>query len=248
MLGISRRRLKPDVAAFGKHPAFSDYIRVNTALSMVNALVSWVDAGMKSGETDLIKFGGIHSFRFWTRGGHKKTLMAGIVKSSSDSMGRTYPLLITGQVAMTDFHRQWHRVFDLFGEVFRTFEEMGASRYDRFKEFETALSEVRLPDIHNNCCGESSEFSHCLATWALKSGADDTLILPVPVFLKQFQPLTDDDSVQRRGIPRFEPPKAVFIGGLPEKPITAIYQRPLRTNDFCRLFDLSHDLFKGNMG
>jgi type VI secretion system ImpM family protein len=235
MLGIGRRRLKPDIAAFGKHPAFSDYIRVNTALSMFNALTSWVDAGMKSGGADLIKAGSIHSFRFWTRGGHKKTLMAGIVKSSSDSMGRIYPLLITGQVAMNDFHRQWHRVFDRFKNMFRTFEDMGAARYDRFTEFETALSEVRLPDIHNKCFDESSEFSTSLAVWSLKSGADDALILPVPVFLKQYESHTDNSSVQTKRVPRCEPPKAVFIGGLPEKPITAIFQRPLRTTDFCRL-------------
>ncbi len=52
MLGIGRHRFKLDVAACGKHPAFSDYIRVNTALPLVNALSSWVDAGMKSGGMD----------------------------------------------------------------------------------------------------------------------------------------------------------------------------------------------------
>jgi type VI secretion system protein VasJ len=240
MLGISRRRLKPDVAAFGKHPAFSDYIRVNTALSMVNALVSWVDEGMKSGAADLKKNGGIHSFRFWTRGIHKQSLILGIVKDSSDSMGRIYPLLITGQVFMKDMRRQWHRVFDSFGQVFRAFEEMTAARYDRFKEFETALSDVRCPEIETNAFDEVTAFSDCLAAWSMKHPSNDHLILPMPVFLAHYQPPGEPGPVQVRN--RIEPPKAVFIGGLPEKPIAAIYQRPLRTNDFCTLFDLSPEL------
>jgi type VI secretion system protein VasJ len=248
MLGISRRRVKLDTAACGKHPAFPDYIRVNTALPLVNALAAWMDEGMQSGAADFKKTGGIHSFRFWTRGIHRQSLILGIVKDSSDSLGRIYPLLITGQVFMKDMRRQWHAVFDHFGQVFRTFEEITASRYDRFKEFETALSEIRLPEIHNNCFHESSGFSNSLAAWSLKSVPDDVMILSVPVFLKKYQLQSDNCSAQRKGVARIEPPKAVFIGGLPERPITAIYQRPLRTNDFCRLFDLSHNLFKGNRG
>jgi type VI secretion system ImpM family protein len=241
MLGIGRRRSKLGVAACGKHPAFSDYIRLNATLPLVNALASWVDAGMKSGMADFKRSCGIHSFRFWTRGVQKKTLIAGIVKDSSDSMGRMYPLLIAGQVSMNDFHRQWHKVFDRLGEVFRAFEDMTAARYDRFNEFETALSEIGLPDMDNNFFHETSEFSNCLTAWSLKSGADDALTLPMPVFLEQYQSQPDNSLAQGRGCSRIEPPKALFIGGLPEKPITAIYQRPLRTSDFCRLFDLSQN-------
>ncbi len=245
MLGIEIRRSKVDVAACGKHPAFSDYIRVNTTLPLVNALTSWVDAGMKSGGMDCKKNGGIHSFRFWIRGVHKKTLIVGIVKDSSDSLGRMYPLLIMGQVYMKDQNRLWPAVFDRFEKVFRAFEEMTAARYDSFKEFETALYDIRFTETDKNFVHGISEFSECLADWALKNGPDDVLFLPMPVFLEQYQSHTDNGSIEKRGGTRVEPPKAVFIGGLPEKPITAIYQRPLRTSDFCMLFDLAQNSSAG---
>ncbi len=165
----------------------------------------------------------------------------GIVKDSSDSLGRMYPLLITGQVSMKDLHRQWHAVFDRFGQVFRTFEEMTTARYDRFKEFETALSDVRFPDTDKVTMGELSAFSDCLAAWSLKNASDDNLIMPIPVFLEQYQSHADNGLMSWSGGTRIEPPKALFIGGLPERPITAIMQRPLRTGDFCRLFDLTHN-------
>ena len=238
MLGMNRRRVKLDVAACGKHPAFIDYIRVNSALPLANALASWVDAGMKSGMPDFKKNRGIHSFRFWTRGPHKQTLIVGIVKDSSDSLGRTYPLLITGQVFMKDMYRQWRAVFDRFGQVFRAFEEMTAARYDRFREFETALSDVRFPEAENNTMNETSIFSDCLAAWSLKNGPDDHLILPMPVFLEKYQSHFENGLNQGRDTTMTEPPKAIFIGGLPEKPVIAIYQRALRTSDFSRMFGL----------
>lgn len=242
MLGIDWHRLKLDVAAWGKHPAFSDYIRVNTSLPLVNALASWVDEGMKSGPANVKKKTGIHSFRFWTRGAYKKSLIVGIVKDSSDSLGRIYPLLITGQIFMKDLHRQWPAVFDRFGQVFRTFEEMTAARYDGFKEFEAALSDVRVPDTDKNPLCEVSDFSSCLAAWSMKKEFDEKLVLPMPVFLEHYQSHNGIGPDQRKGSSRIEPPKAVFIGGLPEKPLIAIYQRPLRTSDFSRLFDLAHNL------
>ncbi len=241
MLGIDRRRLKLDIAACGKHPAFSDYIRVNTDLPLVNALASWVDAGMRSGGVDSKKNRGIHSFRFWTMGAHKQSLIVGIIKDSSDSLGRTYPLLIMGQAHMKDKNRFWHTVFDRFGQVFRAFEEMTAARYDRFNEFEKALSDVRFPELDIDSFFEPPIFSNCLANWSVSSRLDENLILPMPVFLENYQSLTNNSSEHKMGSTGIEPPKAVFIGGLPEKPIIAIYQRPLRTGDFCRLFDLLDD-------
>jgi type VI secretion system ImpM family protein len=241
MLGIDRRRLKLDIAACGKHPAFSDYIRVNADLPMVNALASWVDAGMRSGGMVSKKNRGIHSFRFWTMGVHKQSLIVGIIRDSSDSLGRIYPLLIMGQAYMKDKNRFWHTVFDRFGQVFRDFEAMTAARYDRFNEFEKALSDVRFPEIDMDSFFEASSFSDCLVNWSASSPLDENLILPMPVFLENYEALAGNNSDYKIGSAGNEPPKAVFIGGLPEKPITAIYQRPLRTEDFCRLFDLLHD-------
>lgn len=246
MLGIGRRWSKPEVAVCGKHPAFSDYIRVNSTLPLANALASWVDAGMKSGGVDLKNARGIHSYRFWTRSSHKQTLIVGIVKDSSDSLGRIYPLLITGQVLMKDMHRKWRAIFDRFEQVFRSFEEMTTARYDSFKEFETALSDVRFPDTDHETFCALSAFSDCLAAWCLTNGDNENLILPMPVFLEKYQSHAVNNPDQRSGGAWTEPPKAVFIGGLPEKPITAIYQRPLRTGDFCRLFDLAHNPFNGS--
>lgn len=235
MLGIGRDNFK--ISAYGKHPSFDDYLCLNMDTPLETALSSWVDRGTKSGAYQHGQKG-IRSFRFWMLGIKKADLLLGIVKDSSDSMGRKFPLIVICNAQVKDRDRKWPLIFTGFETVFRKFENITASSYGEFKEFESTLLGVKLskPDFENN---RGASFSSCLTAWLKNDREMDSMVLPVPVFLDRYASCAGEP--EKRGVfnKSAGTPGAVFLGGLPEGPLVAIYNRPLKTKDFKRLFNLS---------
>jgi type VI secretion system protein VasJ len=244
MLGIGKQKTRLEVSAYGKHPAFDDYLSVNMNTPLANALSAWIENGIKSdGTADKSKR--IHSFRFWVLGIKKEELVLGIVRDSSDRLGRAYPLLIIGRTRMKNRDKQWPAIFSGFGPVFRAFEEMTTARYGAFKEFEASLLNVQFsqPNFEKS----DTNFSNSLTAWFKKEKERRSLALPVSDLLDKF--VSHPHDPQRRGI--FQPnpplPGAVFLGGLPDNPMVNMYNRPLATRDFHTLFNQSgSNLSKGH--
>jgi len=203
MLGIGRQKLNFELSAHGKHPAFSDYFSLNTDFPLVNALLGWVEKGVKF-KTDTKENRMSHSFRFWVRGIKKGELVLGIIRDSSDRLGRPYPLLIMGSGFVKDWEKRWQYIFNSFETVFRAFEDSVASRYESFKEFETKLARINFPES---------------------------------LSVKESNVGMEQPGLFSR---KADVPGAVFQGGLPENPVLTIYTRPLKTNDFLDLFNISH--------
>ncbi len=235
MLGIGKQKTGLDVSAYGKHPAFDDYFSVNMNTPLANALSSWVENGMKSGGA-ADKNKGIRSFRFWVLGIKKEELILGIVRDSSDRLGRIYPLLIIGRTRMNNRDKQWPLIFSGFEPVFRAFEEMTTARYGAFKEFETSL--LRVQSFEANFETSNLNLSNSLAAWFKKENQKGSWVLPVSELLNQFA--SHPYEPKKEGIFKKNPPPpgAVFLGGLPDNPMVNMYNRPLGTRDFHRLFNL----------
>jgi len=236
MLGIGKPKISFDVSAYGKHPAFNDYVSVNIDPPLANALSSWVETGAKlrgnTHESSLIR-----SFRFWVNGIKKSQVVLGIVKDSSDRLGRTYPLLIMGNAHMKNRNRQWHRIFTRFDPDFRAFEAATAARYEAFNDFETHLLTIRLAPSDSEAKNISTGFSNGMKVWLKKNREKEALSLPVTVLLDRFgsHPVEPTDrGMFKRSI---DPPGAVFLGGLPENPMVTLYNRPLKARDFLDLFN-----------
>ena len=140
MLGLGRTPPWQWSAA-GKHPAFSDFLLHNLEGPMVKALASWADRGMalRSQDQPSNRF---FSYRFWTRGGKKNTLVCGIVRNSSDALGRPYPLLLMGSGTVRGWEKKWATTFQAFDPMLREFEQMALRRFDTFKTFEKQLQAI----------------------------------------------------------------------------------------------------------
>lgn len=236
MLGIGKQKTGLNLSAYGKHPAFDDYFSVNMNTPLANALSVWIENGTKSdGTADKNKV--IRSFRFWVLGIKKEELVLGIIRDSSDRLGRPYPLLIIGSTRMKNRDNQWPSIFSCFEPVFRAFEEMTAARYEIFKEFEASLLKVKFfqPDFENS----DTVFSKCLMTWFKKEKERRSLALPVSDLLDKFT--SHPPASPTRGIFKTDSPLpgAVFLGGLPDNPMVNLYNRPLGTRDFHSLFNQS---------
>ncbi|MCP4717878.1 MAG: type VI secretion system-associated protein TagF [Desulfobacteraceae bacterium] len=236
MLGIGKQKAGIEVSAYGKHPAFDDYFSINMEPPLANALSSWVENGMTSGGT-ADKNRETRSFRFWVPGIKKEELILGIVRDSSDRLGRTYPLLIMGRTRMKDRDTKWPAIFSGFEPVFRAFEEMTTIRYQAFKEFEASLLKIQFsePDFEKS----NTSLSNCLTAWFKMEKERSSLVLPVSKLLDKFA--SHPHEPPKKGIFKTNstPPNAVFLGGLPDNPMVNMYNRPLKTRDFPRLFNLS---------
>jgi len=236
MLGIGKQKTGLYVSAYGKHPAFDDYFSVNMNTPLANALSAWIENGIKSnGTADKNKV--IRSFRFWVLGIKKEELVLGIVRDSSDRLGRSYPLLIIGSTRMKNRDNQWPSIFSCFESVFRAFEEMTAARYEVFKEFEASLLNVQISESDFET--SDTAFSNCLTAWFKKEKERRSLVLPVSDLLDKFA--SHPQAPSKSGLFKTNPPLpgAVFLGGLPDKPMVNLYNRPLGTRDFHSLFNQS---------
>ncbi len=239
MLGIGGKK-EFQVSACGKHPAFDDYFSVNVDSPMGNALRVWVENGMAvGGKRDPSRIP--YSFRFWVRGIKKKEVILGILRDSSDRMGRIYPLMMMGRLFMDERDRQWHHIFSLFENIFREFEGMTAAHYQGFRELENGLCTLAgrsLPPAGGP--GDPDPFSGCIKAWFDRDRQKrEVLTLPVNTMKLEFSDF--GPAKESRGFfgPKPVSPGAVFLGGRPENPVVSIYSRALNTRDFLTLFDLT---------
>lgn len=229
MLGLGHKNIPWQWSASGKHPAFGDFIDLNVKNPVVKALSAWIDRGMainnQQGPSNRF-----FSYRFWTRGCKKHSLVCGIVRSSSDNLGRSYPLLLMGNGNLRNWEKQWNDIFQVFDPMFREFEEIALRRFDSFKTFEERLYKISfsprdLPPpgslpLDNNDFLRSQN--------VLKTN-----------FLNQDRytiALGKENTLFQKDLKAGSLPIATFMGGAPEAPMLTVYKRPLAPNDFSDLF------------
>lgn len=80
----------------GKHPGLKDYFQLGPNLPMVAALADWIEKGYRGVAGARTLASNLLSWRFWAAGPDRNTLLCGILRDSSDSVGRPYPLLVAG--------------------------------------------------------------------------------------------------------------------------------------------------------
>lgn len=239
MLGIGKLKTNVEFSAHGKHPAFNDYFSLNIDSPLASALSSWVEKGVKlEGNHNKNKI--VRSFRFWVRGIKKDELVLGIIRDSSDRLGRYYPLLIMGKGFVKDWDKSWNYIFNGYETVFRAFEDMTASRYDSFKEFETRLTRIHFLETSSTNDDKRFQLSETMLAWFRKDREKGVLALPIATLLGNADSYPRDREERGFFKKKIEVPGAVFLGGLPENPVLSIYTRPLNADDFSRLFNGSN--------
>jgi type VI secretion system protein VasJ len=251
MLGAIGSSLRWRWIAFGKHPVANDFFNLGEAFSLGKGFSEWVGSGYRvlvsKGRVDR----SLCSWRFWTRGSQKGLLACGLLRDSSDRVGRPFPLLIMGMGPLKGWEEEWDLLPCACEKTWNQIESLSALMSD-MRKLETEVGQIRSPQaewseyrVQNGGLikgtfgrgwEEPPENLNALEGEMRKLSEDG----------KSFVPLGRNPSEDRfeqicrwhsmfkahsRGIPN-----AVFMGGTSEKPCLAAFGRPLNQADFIRLW------------
>ncbi|MCJ7539463.1 MAG: TagF domain-containing protein, partial [Desulfobacterales bacterium] len=144
MLGLGKLKNTWDWAACGKHPVARDYLRIGLTTALLVAFESWFEKGyqMLSSQGSIQS---VNSWRFWAKGIKKGSLVCGVAKESSDSIGRPYPLLIMGDGILEGWEEDWDLLHDVFEKTWDQIEHISSRHYDDLKGLENEVCTIENP-------------------------------------------------------------------------------------------------------
>ncbi|WP_298436737.1 type VI secretion system protein TssA [Geobacter sp.] len=242
-------------SAFGKHPAAADYFRLGEGSPFVEGLTRWVESGYRlltGRDNGAAPF---CSWRFWARGFGKESLVLGVVRVSSDSMGRPYPLLVMGSGPLEGWEERWDLLPFACEKTWCQIEYLATNTFDDLKKLEAGLRTLRPPAALWEELGERRRGLNRLGSpldpyasfldlpelerlaaahggkgelhVSLDRGPVDDKIILVSLWHLLAQ-------TAAKGVPN-----ALFMGGTLERSFLAAYRRSLAPGDFLHLWSAS---------
>jgi len=238
-------------AAYGKHPAAKDYFRIGRESHISKSFAHWTELGYNELASKKTTDRNPVAWRFWSRGVGKENLVCGLVKDSSDSLGRQYPLLIVG----TGYLERWEEWWDLLAfaceKLWEQIEYLSAQMFDGLKSMENGIENISPPypdwsefrskieesigPNDKNQCRASMEMGHSSSVFLNKT--DGLVDLNIQGVSDQFMSINFWHSILKSYSQSV--PNSVFMGGVVEHSYLAFYKRPLVTADFIRLWSVS---------
>lgn len=259
MLGIGESTQYWRWGACGKHPVARDYFNVGHSVPLLKAFADWVEKGYQGAAAKRDLNTTIHSWRFWARGTGKGSLACGLLRDSSDHIGRSYPLLIMGSGALKGWEEQWDLLTFACERTWNQTEYLATKTFNNLKTLEEEVHKIKPP--HSEWPGFVHERRNLLKSGATSGRADllkrleDTVssvsgktvimeCLDYNSFRDHFTLVTLWHSFLKAFMPDL--PNAVFMGGTPETTYFAVFKRPLLPDDFVRLWSIPSEELREN--
>ncbi len=237
-------------AAWGKHPAAKDFFSIGAKDPLVQAFSDWVEKGYQILNSKGLPSSNLCSWRFWARGPKKESLICGIGKDSSDSVGRPYPLLIMGTGPLAGWGDEWDLLPFACEKTWSQMEYLSAKRFADFRHFEGEVKIIRQP------YPEWSEFR------SEKEGLEEgdrrdlesralSLLHETDLFVLLAEGTTHNSHSQTclwhslLKARNRDVPNAVFVGGGSKGTYLAVFMRALAPADFVRLWSGGKELEVG---
>ncbi|MGA7827834.1 MAG: type VI secretion system protein TssA [Geobacteraceae bacterium] len=242
-------------AAFGKHPAAKDYFQLGESNPFLEGLFAWIEDGYQLLTTKETAAPDFCSWRFCAKAVGKESLVCGVVRVSSDSFGRPYPLVITGVGSLRNWQNNWDLLPFACEKTWSQIEYLASNLFPDLKKLEEGMHTIRPPvqgwaelkekrKVLNSIGSSSDPYASFLDVRELKKlavanadkgetyvsldrGHCNDKIMRVSLWHLLFK-----DSVS--GVPN-----AVFMGGTLEKAYLALFRRPLKSTDFTQLWSVS---------
>lgn len=229
-------------AAVGKHPAAADYIQLESATPLLQAVADWTTKGYDQITRNRENAQGNYSWRFWLRGVKRGNLIAGVIRDSGDRIGRPFPLLIMGEGQLRGWEKKWELLPAVLAQFWQGAEYIGAHQYDNLTALSAAINTLVSPQISHlkktkparvpADANLSPEFSDCGVSLQREGKA--------LVHLNHLQTgnLVDTLIQWHMQLKACTPglPRAVFLGGNPQRTCVVVLQHPLGPADFEMLW------------
>lgn len=232
-------------AACGKHPAARDFFRVGQDFPLLKIFSGWVDDGynmlaQKHNNSML------NSWRFWAKGAARESLICGLVKDSSDGIGRNYPLLIIGTGLLRGWEEQWDLIPLACEKIWSGIEYIATQNFNDLKKLETEVNNIRQPQPGwQELKSKKDSFQSDVS--AFQNVPD----LP-PEKKENFIPLDQGSHYDQNllishwhshfRISAETIPNTVFMGGSFGRSFVGFYKRPLTPVDFIQLWTAGSDI------
>lgn len=215
--------------AYGKHPSFADYVQVGQHTTMSRALCGWMDNGAERVLTKSRDMGA-KSYRFWLSGPAEHSLYCGVLRSSSDRLGRQFPLLIAGEGELAQWKMSWFRLPVSLDKLWSHFEYVASRSYATVADLSKMIPGVIAEP--QNCDYEGTDLT-INTTLAMVPGGlcaeiPTTGEISLPALLLA---VNDKMKDQLSAVPN-----AVFMGGDAQKTRIIAVTSPLGGGLFNELF------------
>jgi type VI secretion system protein VasJ len=244
MLGMSPRPTAWQWQAVGKHPAAADYIHLLPGTPLTQALGEWMAKGYGQWQASRPGHHESHSWRFWVKGGQKEHLVCGVMRDSSDRIGRPFPLMVLGEGGMVGWERRWPHLPLLLDKTWLRLERLAVHRYEDLAALGEDLRQLAPPQDRESDSAEvpvppsaTGEAWEACRTDLQRTGRSLMAL--------------DDGSAGMDATPSavsrhaglqgccVDIPRAVFMGGTPRRTYLAVVLQPLTVNDFVNLWSVA---------
>lgn len=232
MLGLNRAPAWRFFAA-GKHPCARDFIHVGVQTPLSGSLADWMVRGFRAEKAERGVSAASIVWRFWLRGGPGE-IVCGLLKESSDSIGRPFPLLLVGGGRLPEREGPWQELPLILSGLWQQMEELSAPETSDLGCLERGL-ETLLPPQGGEPSGMETGAPSVFSPPRLHDGGFILLKLH-----QQMSGAACEEELRVAGKFLTEhvsrPPIGAFIGGESGAPRYGVLTRPLRTADFATLW------------
>ena len=257
MLGSLNTKKKWEWCATGKHPAGRDYFKTDGRHSLLNAFTEWMEKGYQQLKTRPDFGRTLYSWRFWSKGALPDTLVCGIIRDSSDGLGRPYPLLIMGTGPLLKWQSYPELLPFALEKTWKQMESVGVGRYADIQSLKEEIYRLAPPEADwkslNRHLAEAERLNADVSVQHPDEAIKRLLLIgePVsksdPLFIEIKNAITENssDMAGRYGLQlkkqAVDLPSAFVMGGIPQKSYLAFFFRPLGVRDFIRLWSAGSD-------
>lgn len=238
---------------FGKHPIASDFFKLGEETPLFKLFSEWVEKGYQMYLQKEKSMRNPHSWRFWARGSQKEHLVCGVVRDSSDRVGRSFPLLILGAGVLYGWEDHWDLLPFACENAWNQIEYLSTYSGSDLKKLGEELRHIRVP--HSEW-GELARRGRDLTDHWMNSNHlnFDLKEMEESVFRasdqnRVFLRLTSHSSIDQWSQVGFYHliikkksngiPNAIFMGGSGETLFLCLFKRPLQVIDFVQLWTIS---------